>query len=61
MIRQKPRVNKIIPDRLMLDNWNLAYKILIFNGFFAFHVQATFKKKKIKPNQTKKCKPAAYF
>lgn len=69
MFRQKPRDNKITPDRLMLDNWKMAYEILTFNTFFACRVQVTFsknQKNQAKPNNSKQtnkniCKLAAYF
>lgn len=51
MFRQKPRDNKIIPDRLMPDNWNMENKILKFSAFFTWYVQITFSKKK--PSKTK--------
>lgn len=77
MFRQKPRDNKIIPDRLMPDNWNMENKILKFSAFFIWYVQITFSKKNpAEPNQKhqihnnvqtkltkppKMCKLAAYF
>lgn len=65
MFRKKPRVNKITPERPMLDDWNTASKILIFNIFFACNVQVTFFKNPTHNNKFKKnkikSKLASYF